>query len=64
MSTLNQKLRLGGKGATSMFRAIGWLPKLLTSGSYPSYGTSRNRFRAATVNRAYRAPRQSPPTTL
>src|SRR6218665_216089 len=30
-----QKLRLGGKGATSMLRAMAWLPKLLTSGSSP-----------------------------
>ncbi len=30
-----KKLRLGGNGATSMFRTIAWLPKLLTSGSSP-----------------------------
>ena len=48
VDTLSQKLRLGGNGATSMFRAIGWLPKLLTSGSSPSYGATRNRFSGAT----------------
>ncbi len=30
-----KKLRLGGNGATSMFRTMAWLPKLLTSGSSP-----------------------------
>src|SRR2546426_11105927 len=35
-STLNQKLRLGGNGVTSTFRAIARFPKLLTSGSSPS----------------------------
>src|SRR5262249_44579417 len=30
-----KKLRFGGNGATSMFRAIAWLPKLDTSGSMP-----------------------------
>src|SRR5688572_22555047 len=32
---LKKKLRLGGYGATSMFRAIAWLPKFETSGSRP-----------------------------
>ncbi len=32
---VKKKVRLGGYGVTSMFRWIGWLPKLLTSGSNP-----------------------------
>src|SRR5690349_9005384 len=44
---VKKKLRLGGYGVTSMFRAMGWLPKLLTSGSKPWYGVaSQKRLRA------------------
>ena len=45
----NQKLRLGGNGVTSMFRAMGWFPKLLTSGSRPVYGVLVKRFRPLTL---------------
>ena len=47
----NQKLRLGGNGVTSMFRAIGWLPKLLTSGSSPVNGAIVKRLRALALRR-------------
>src|SRR5207237_7994225 len=33
--TVNQKVRLRGYWATSILRATGWIPKLLTSGSIP-----------------------------
>src|SRR4051812_4380269 len=56
-----KKLRLGGKGATSIFRTIAWLAKLLTSGSSPRYGVNRSRFRPVTDRRAYRTP---PPNSL
>src|SRR5439155_7097263 len=54
----NQKLRLGGNGVTSMFRAIGWFPKLLTSGSSPVNGAIVKRLRPLALRRTYRAPRQ------
>src|ERR1041385_6441097 len=54
---VKKKLRLGGYGVTSMFRAIGWLPKLLTSGSKPLYGVAtQKRFRALTDSWAVRTP--------
>src|SRR5207247_6142599 len=52
---VKKKLRLGGYGVTSIFRAIGWLPKLLTSGSNPLYGVAtQKRFRALTDSWAVR----------
>src|ERR1041384_6866309 len=54
---VKKKVRLGGYGVTSMFRAIGWLPKLLTSGSKPLYGVAtQKRFRALTASWALRTP--------
>jgi hypothetical protein len=44
-SRVKKKLRLGGNGVTSMFRAMAWFPKLDTSGSSPLYGVAVNRFR-------------------
>src|SRR5207247_3245791 len=52
-----KKLRLGGNGATSMFRAIAWLPKFDTSGSRPLYGVKRSRLRPLTEIRAVRIPK-------
>src|SRR6185295_1143179 len=42
-STEKKKLRLGGNGATSIFRTMAWFPKLLTSGSSPRYPVQRIR---------------------
>src|ERR1051326_1937187 len=52
-----KRVRLGGYGVTSMFRAIGWLPKLLTSGAKPLYGVAtQKRVRALTARWAVRTP--------
>src|SRR5687767_6460644 len=51
----SQKLRLGGKGATSMFRATFWFPKLLTSGSRPVYLVHVMRLRPLKLISAERA---------
>src|SRR5882672_7078886 len=48
-STDRKKLRLGGNGATSMFRATAWLPKFETSGSMPRKFVMRMRFRPESV---------------
>ena len=45
-------LRLGGNGATSMFRAIAWFPKFETSGSLPWNFVNRRRFRPDSDSRA------------
>src|SRR5439155_4097283 len=57
MSIEKKKLRLGGNGATSMFRAIAWLPKFDTSGSSPLYGVNRSRLRPLKEMRAVRIPK-------
>src|SRR4029078_1332261 len=49
-----KKLRVGGNGATSMFRTIAWRPKLLTSGSSPRYGVNRSRLRPVSESLAFR----------
>ena len=58
-----KKLRLGGNGATSMFRTIAWLPKLLTSGSRPAVRVKRSRLRPVSESRAVRTLRPKRPET-
>src|SRR6266566_7876142 len=52
-----KKLRLGGNGATSMFRTMAWFAKFDTSGSRPLYGVNRNRLRPLAESRAVRIPK-------
>ncbi len=59
-----QNVRLGGNGATSTFRAMAWLPKLLTSGSNPWYFVQVIRLRPSTLIVADRTPRPRSETTL
>src|SRR5439155_26106428 len=56
--TVNQKVRLRGYWATSILRATGWIPKLLTSGSIPVQllPVTTIRLRPLTLTRPSRAP--------